>query len=206
MSSYPCCSAAAFVISTIVALCWHVILSWSLFLTFSSVAREDVSVETTVTSLHIRLSLNHSLRLFCFNPFLSPNRKFSKIFFPSGCKTILKYCFEITIQWSSQYTVPNLRTCSNHWEATHPLDCRLVFDLSITCSVLHVTVSLSSFSFFPLCPFLNISFLLASSHPHHPCGAGDISESGDQTHSLTHTHTHTYTHSLQSSSWSLRQY
>lgn len=61
VSSYPCCSAAAFVISTIVALCWHVILSRSLFLTFSSAARGDVSVEKTATSHHIRLSLNRFL-------------------------------------------------------------------------------------------------------------------------------------------------
>lgn len=68
VSSYPCGSAAAFVIFTMVALCWHVILSRSLFLTFSSAAREDVSVEKSVTSRHIRLSLNR-LSL-CFNPFI----------------------------------------------------------------------------------------------------------------------------------------
>ena len=63
VSSYPCCSAAAFVISTIVALCWHVILSRSLFLTFSSAAREDVSAGQTVTSRHIGLSSSTSLSL-----------------------------------------------------------------------------------------------------------------------------------------------
>lgn len=45
VSSYPCGSAAAFVASTIAALCSRVILSRSLFLTFSRAAREDVSVE-----------------------------------------------------------------------------------------------------------------------------------------------------------------
>lgn len=66
VSSYPCGSVAAFVIFTIVALCWHVFLSRSLFLTFSSAAREDVSVEKSVTSRQIRLSLNCSLALFLF--------------------------------------------------------------------------------------------------------------------------------------------
>lgn len=66
VSSYPCGSVAAFVIFTIVALCWHVILSRSLSLTFSWAAREDVSVEKSVTSRHIRLSLNCSPALFLF--------------------------------------------------------------------------------------------------------------------------------------------
>lgn len=39
----------------------------------------------------------------------------------------------------------------------------------------------------------SIPFSLVSSHPHHPCGIGDISESGDQTLPLTHIHTHTVT-------------
>ena len=106
VSSYPCCSAAAFVISTIVALCWHVILSRSLFLTFSSAAREDVSAGQTVTSRHIGLSsstsLSHSLSLsLClslsvstlFSPQISHLGYFSaasvqnKTFFsPRGCK------------------------------------------------------------------------------------------------------------------------
>lgn len=59
VSSYPCGSAAAFVVSTIVAMCWHVILSQSLFLTFSSAVRDDVSGGNTATSHHICLSLNH---------------------------------------------------------------------------------------------------------------------------------------------------
>lgn len=43
--SYPCGSAAAFVAATIEGLCWHVILSRSLFLTFSLAVREDASGE-----------------------------------------------------------------------------------------------------------------------------------------------------------------
>ena len=70
MSSYPCGSAAAFVISTIVALYWHVILSRILFPTFNSVAREDVSVEKTVTSRHVRLTVPLSLSLYL--SFLTP--------------------------------------------------------------------------------------------------------------------------------------
>ena len=102
VSSYPCCSAAAFVISTIVALCWHVILSRSLFLTFSSAAREDVSAGQTVTSRHIGLSSSTSLSL-SLSLSLSPFQPFSlckfhiwdtsalqairrKRFPPRGCK------------------------------------------------------------------------------------------------------------------------
>lgn len=69
VSSYPCGSAAAFVIPTIVVLCWHVIHSRSLFLTFSSAAREDVSVEKTVTSRQIRYSITlffSTLLSLCF--------------------------------------------------------------------------------------------------------------------------------------------
>lgn len=78
VSSYPCGSAAAFVVSTIVALCWHVMLSRSLFLTFSSAAREDVSVEMTVTSRRICLIKSFSRFLsvslsLSLNSFLSSN-------------------------------------------------------------------------------------------------------------------------------------
>lgn len=78
VSSYPCGSAAAFVVFTIVALCWHVILSRSLSLTFSSAAREDVSVEKTATSQcnchQIILFLTLSFSLFVqtlFSPQIS---------------------------------------------------------------------------------------------------------------------------------------
>lgn len=97
-------------------------------------------------------------------------------------RTILKSTVMFSI-----HTVPKLKTScnANHSKATHPLDYRLFFDPSI--SLFYDSFSFQSLSF-SLCSFLNISFFLASSHPQNPCGAGDISESGDQTHSYTHTH------------------
>lgn len=49
VSSYPCCSAAAFVVATMALLCWHVIPSRSLFLTFSSSTGDDVPAGSTAT-------------------------------------------------------------------------------------------------------------------------------------------------------------
>lgn len=50
VSSYPCCSAAAFVVVTMAALCWHVIPSRSLFLTFSLSTGDAVPAGNTATT------------------------------------------------------------------------------------------------------------------------------------------------------------
>lgn len=186
VSSYPCGSVAAFVVFTIAALCWHVILSRSLFLTFSSAAREDVSVEKSVTSRHIRVSLNCSPAL-CFKALtLSPNYTLLLDYHPEWTQNIFQ---QLTIHATAQNS--NESKQSKAFK-TH------------SCSEIRT-------EFLPLLsPFLSLL------SPWHPFLACFLSPTSPMWHwwyvwvrgleIFMHTRTHMHMHSLQSSSWSLRQY
>lgn len=179
MSSYPCGSAAAFVISTIVALCWHVILSRSLFLTLAQ-RRGRMSQWKTLWPL----SLNHSLSFFFFQSFFS-------LLTPLISLRILNtnWYYRILEQKIHTYCIVHI----------------YLFSFNLLYFSVYMSPSIFNLHFFFLeHPLASLSRSFPLTHITHVVWVISLSQGTRHFHS--HTYTHTRSHSLQSSSWSLRQY
>lgn len=135
----------------------------------------------------------------CFNPFVSPDYKLLLYWvFSKEAGKYLPAIERLQISWKGKVSWKTVKSQPN-WKFVFRY-----FNSTLTSINSIYVIFVLSFFHLSLLLWPSLSILLVSSHPHHPCGISDISESGDQTHSLTHTHTPS--HSLQSSSWSLRQY